>query len=373
MQNCRSGDPLLTVQSCYGAQESAKKSTWFTAARMLARKKVDDVSFETSRRRLAKRRRWRDAAHRARRQQATQERGQPGRVGVQTAEERAEANRQRAEQEGDVLEVDDDASDAPPPLGYVCVLKSDGADGERVPLHATLKFGRALDNDVRVPVARCSRLHAELTVDGRATLQNHARAANTTVLRGETLEPKEARDVNSGDVFEICGRRFRFEAAVAPAPAPAPSPQQAVDVDLTGAPDSDDEEEPEFSAAGIGPTGLGRRLRGGVRRVRGGGGVRRRLARNDVCYRCGGRGHWASDCGEPRPLRGAEGTEDVERSWSSKLLCRSYPPAAPGVLRHGEARALLRRSITYMADGSSVMRRDSYFFVAAFSFSFMNA
>ena len=116
-------------------------------------------------------------------------------VGVQTAEERAEANRQRAEQEGDVLEVDDDASDAPPPLGYVCVLKSDGADGERVPLHETLKFGRALDNDVRVPVARCSRLHAELLTVGEseAVLQNHARAANTTVLRGETLKPKEAR------------------------------------------------------------------------------------------------------------------------------------------------------------------------------------
>ena len=31
-------------------------------------------------------------------------------VGVQTAEERSEANRQRAEQEGDVLEVDDDSS-----------------------------------------------------------------------------------------------------------------------------------------------------------------------------------------------------------------------------------------------------------------------
>ena len=30
-------------------------------------------------------------------------------VGVQTAEERAEANRQRAEQEGDVLEIDDDS------------------------------------------------------------------------------------------------------------------------------------------------------------------------------------------------------------------------------------------------------------------------
>ena len=31
-------------------------------------------------------------------------------VGVQTAEERSEANRQRAEQEGDVLEIDDDSS-----------------------------------------------------------------------------------------------------------------------------------------------------------------------------------------------------------------------------------------------------------------------
>ena len=62
------------------------------------------------------------------------------------------------------------------------------------------------------------------------------------MLRGETLEPKEVRDVNSGDVFEICGRLFRFEAAVAPAPVPAPAPQQAVDVDLTGAPGSDEEE-----------------------------------------------------------------------------------------------------------------------------------
>ena len=218
-------------------------------------------------------------------------------VGVQTAEERAEANRQRAEQEGDVLEVDDDASDAPPPLGYVCVLKSDGADGERVPLHASLKFGRALDNDVRVPVARCSRLHAELTVDGRATLQNHARAANTTVLRGETLKPKEVRDVNSGDVFEICGRRFRFEAAVAPAPAPAPSPQQAVDVDLTGAPDSSDE-EPEFSPPESAPQDSDIDYEEESDESEEEEESDDDYA-NDVCYRCGGCGHWASDCGEP--------------------------------------------------------------------------
>ena len=219
-------------------------------------------------------------------------------VGVQTAEERAEANRQRAEQEGDVLEVDDDASDAPPPLGYVCVLKSDGADGERVPLHETLKFGRALDNDVRVPVARCSRLHAELTVDGRATLQNHARAANTTVLRGETLKPKEVRDVNSGDVFEICGRRFRFEAAVAPAPAPAPSPQQAVDVDLTGAPDSSDE-EPEFSPPESAPQDSDVDYEDESDESEEEEESDEDSRADDYCFRCGQRGHWAQDCGQP--------------------------------------------------------------------------
>ena len=222
-------------------------------------------------------------------------------VGVQTAEERAEANRQRAEQEGDVLEVDDDASDAPPPLGYVCVLKSDGADGERVPVHATsLKFGRALDNDVRIPLAKCSRLHAELTVDGRATLQNHARAANTTVLRGETLKPKEVRDVNSGDVFEICGRRFRYEAAQAPAPAPpAALAAPTVDVDLTGAADSDDDEEPEFSPPDSAPQDSD----GDYEEVSDESEEEEESdddsRANDVCYRCGGRGHWASDCGEP--------------------------------------------------------------------------
>lgn len=168
-------------------------------------------------------------------------------VGVQTAEERAEANRQRAVHEGAVLEVDDDASDAPPPPGYVCALRSDGADGERVGVcaDAAMKFGRALDNDVRVPLAKCSRLHAELTTDGRVTtLQNHARAADTTLLRGASLKPKEAREVNDGDVFEICGRRFRFEAAAVAAPV---AQQQAptVDVDLTGDPDS--QEEPDFS------------------------------------------------------------------------------------------------------------------------------
>ena len=184
----------------------------------------------------------------------------------------------------------------------MCVLKSDGADGERVPLHETLKFGRALDNDVRVPVARCSRLHAELLTVGEseAVLQNHARAANTTVLRGVPLNPNQARDVKSGDVFEICGRRFRFEAAVAPAPAPAPSPQQAVDVDLTGAPDSDEEEEPEFSPPESAPqdsddVDYEEESDESEEEEESDDDSRA----DDYCFRCGQRGHWAQDCGQP--------------------------------------------------------------------------
>jgi len=228
-------------------------------------------------------------------------------VGVQTAEERAEASRQRAVQEGAVLEVDDDASDAPPPVGYVCVLRSDGADGERVGVcaDAAMKFGRALDNDVRVPLAKCSRLHAELRVadfaDRRVTtLQNHARAADTTLLRGASLKPKEACEVNDGDVFEICGRRFSFEAAVA---APA-APQQApmVDIDLTGDPDS--QEEPEFSPDADSPPqdsdvdfeddSESEEEEESDDDSRAG----------DHCYRCGGTGHWASDCGQPYSYHG---------------------------------------------------------------------
>ena len=183
-------------------------------------------------------------------------------------------------------------------MGYVCVLKSDGADGERVPLHETLKFGRALDNDVRVPVARCSRLHAELLTVGEseAVLQNHARAANTTVLRGVPLNPNQARDVKSGDVFEICGRRFRFEAAVAPAPAPPAAP--AVDVDLTGAADSDEEEEPEFSPPDevAEDSDIDYEEESDESEEEEESDDSRA---DDYCFRCGQRGHWAQDCGQP--------------------------------------------------------------------------
>ena len=191
------------------------------------------------------------------------------------------------------------------PAGHICVLRSNGDDGNRIPLDAsaaaTVTFGRALTSDVRIALAHCSRLHAELRVDqnARVSLVNHAKAANATLLNAQPLAPKAARDVRDGDVFEICGRRFRFEA-VAPAPAPAPSPQQAVDVDLTGAPDSDDEEEPEFSPPESAPqdsddVDYEEEPDESEEEEESDDDSHA----NDYCDRCGQRGHWASDCGEP--------------------------------------------------------------------------
>ena len=74
------------------------------------------------------------------------------------------------------------------PAGHICVLRSNGDDGNRIPLDAsaaaTVTFGRALTSDVRIALAHCSRLHAELRVDqnARVSLVNHAKAANATLL-----------------------------------------------------------------------------------------------------------------------------------------------------------------------------------------------
>ena len=74
------------------------------------------------------------------------------------------------------------------PAGHICVLPSNGDDGNRIPLDAsaaaTVTFGRALTSDVRIALAHCSRLHAELRVDqnARVSLVNHAKAANATLL-----------------------------------------------------------------------------------------------------------------------------------------------------------------------------------------------
>ena len=47
------------------------------------------------------------------------------------------------------------------PAGHICVLRSNGDDGNRIPLDAsaaaTVTFGRALTSDVRIALAHCSR------------------------------------------------------------------------------------------------------------------------------------------------------------------------------------------------------------------------
>ena len=81
------------------------------------------------------------------------------------------------------------------PAGHICVLRSNGDDGNRIPLDAsaaaTVTFGRALTSDVRIALAHCSRLHAELRVDqnARVSLVNHAKAANSTLLNAQPLAP----------------------------------------------------------------------------------------------------------------------------------------------------------------------------------------
>ena len=106
-----------------------------------------------------------------------------------------------------------------PSAGHIiCYLKSNGNVYERIPLDAsaaaTVTFGRALSSDVRIAIAHCSRHHAEVRVDqnARVSLVNLAKAANSTLLNAQPLAPQATRDVNDGDVFEICGRRFKFEA-----------------------------------------------------------------------------------------------------------------------------------------------------------------
>jgi hypothetical protein len=69
---------------------------------------------------------------------------------------------------------------------------------------------------VRIALAHCSRLHTELRVDQnqKVSFVNHSKAASATSLNGQPLAPEEAEDVRDGDVFEICGKWFRFEASV---------------------------------------------------------------------------------------------------------------------------------------------------------------
>ena len=120
------------------------------------------------------------------------------------------------------------------PAGHICVLRSNGDDGNRIPLDAsaaaTVTFGRALTSDVRIALAHCSRLHAELRVDqnARVSLVNHAKAANATLLNAQPLAPKAARDGREE------GQRRGREAPPTPKPPKPPkAPRVPRVVELT--------------------------------------------------------------------------------------------------------------------------------------------
>ena len=104
-------------------------------------------------------------------------------------------------------------SDPPSTKYYVCALASDGGCEYRMNAEGTTVFGRDTDSvDVVISNPGCSRVHATLIVaDGRAELKNFGSQVGTTLVWNIPLPKGHGCDIDNGDVFEICGRRFRFE------------------------------------------------------------------------------------------------------------------------------------------------------------------
>ena len=103
-------------------------------------------------------------------------------------------------------------SDPLPQVYYVCALGNDDSCEYRMNAEGTTVFGRRTDSDVVISDPGCSRMHATLIVaDGRAELKNFGSEADTTLVWNTPLPKGHGCDIGNGDVFEICGRRFRFE------------------------------------------------------------------------------------------------------------------------------------------------------------------
>ena len=111
---------------------------------------------------------------------------------------------------------------------YVCALASDDSCEYRMNAEGTTVFGRKTDSDVVISDPGCSRMHATLiVVDGRAKLKNHGSEADTTLFWNTPLQKGHGCDIDNGDVFEICGRRFRFEVVCGKGDAASDEPPTA--------------------------------------------------------------------------------------------------------------------------------------------------
>ena len=111
-----------------------------------------------------------------------------------------------------MADAGEDQSDSRSTKYYVCALASDSSCEYRLDAEGTTVFGRRTDSDVVISDPGCSRMHATLTVvDGRAKLKNFGSQVGTTLVWNTPLPQGHGCDIANGDVFEICGRRFRFE------------------------------------------------------------------------------------------------------------------------------------------------------------------
>ena len=127
-----------------------------------------------------------------------------------------------------MADAGEDQSDSRSTKYYVCALASDDSCEYRMNAEGTTVFGRRTDSDVVISDPGCSRLPATLIVaDGRAELKNFGSEADTTLVWNTPLPKGHGCDIGNGDVFEICGRRFRFEVVCGKGDAASDEPSAA--------------------------------------------------------------------------------------------------------------------------------------------------
>ena len=135
--------------------------------------------------------------------------GAPGRGEVSMSVSRAEETTARSEQSATPTETDGVASevtDVRPmevQIGGLKVLRGvDSGVGHDFPIFmGTTRLGRGEDVEVQIPELGVSRLHAEITVDGRSILLSPKSKTNPTLLNGFPLHGSV--ELSDGDEIQL--------------------------------------------------------------------------------------------------------------------------------------------------------------------------
>jgi hypothetical protein len=98
-------------------------------------------------------------------------------------------------------------------VGDLVVIRSNGSDGGRFPLHTDAVIGRSAECDVRVKHAAVSRTHArvELRDGGCAAWLCPVSTAGATTLNGAALESGREARLRHCDIIGVANVLFRFE------------------------------------------------------------------------------------------------------------------------------------------------------------------